>query len=202
MGSTNGFFGRCWPHWRNLQGTCLMVPVNSSGLLPVYSGGMECPSAPWLMGSQPSDRSWESHACSASLKLGAFLQGCRAVGDPFLLWVILVLDIFIKLFSRTAADSPHPPKAFPALTRHRETPAPPVPGNLQMEFFRGTFCLQRFHFGRQLKALRARFLHRFGHLSVDQRGRLGCRARDQGLCVQPQLHLPEKNTTKQAEKHV
>lgn len=78
----------------------------------------------------------------------AFLQGCRAVGDPFRLWVILVLDIFIKLLSRTAADSPHPLKVFPALPRHRETPAPPVPGNLQMEFFRGTFRPQRFRFGR------------------------------------------------------
>lgn len=85
----------------------------------------------------------------------AFLQGCRAVGDLFRLWVILVLDIFTKLFSRAAADAPHPPKAFPALPRHRETPAPPVPGNLQMEFFRDTFRPQRFHFGRRFKALRA-----------------------------------------------
>lgn len=85
----------------------------------------------------------------------AFLQGCKAVGDPFPLWVIFVLDIFIELLSRTAADSPHPPEAFSALTRHRQTRAPPVPGNLQMEFFRGTFCPQRFCFGKWLEALRA-----------------------------------------------
>lgn len=78
----------------------------------------------------------------------AFLQGCKAAGDPLPLWVILVLDICIKLFSRTAADSPDPLEAFPALPRHRATPAPSVPGNLQAEFFRETFQTQCFCFGK------------------------------------------------------
>lgn len=60
----------------------------------------------------------------------AFLQGHQAVGHPFLLWVILVLDICTKLFSRTAAASPHPPKALPALPRHTETLAPSVPDGI------------------------------------------------------------------------
>lgn len=74
----------------------------------------------------------------------AFLQGHKALGDPFPLWVILVLDICTKLFSRTAADSPHSPKAFPPLPRHREALDPAVPGNVQTEFFRETFCTRCF----------------------------------------------------------
>lgn len=143
--------------WRNLQGTCLMVPVNSRGLLPVHSSGMEGPSATWLMGSQPLDRSWESHPCSASLKLGEhFLRDAKAVGDPLPLWVIFVLDISTKLLSRAAADSPHPLKAFPALPRHREAPAPPVPGNLQLEFFRGDLLHTAFSLWKMIQGIRGR----------------------------------------------
>lgn len=61
----------------------------------------------------------------------AFLQGCKAVGGPFPLRVVFALDIFMALFSRTAADSPHRPKAFPPLPRHRETLATSLPGNLE-----------------------------------------------------------------------
>lgn len=132
-----------------------MVPVNSSGLLPVYSSGMGCPSA--LVNGKPAlgqELGIPSLLCQ--LEAGrAFPQGCKAVGDPFLLWVMLVTGI--KLLSRGAADSPHPPKASPALPRHRGTPAPPVPGNLLVEFSRGTFCPRRFCFGKPFKAFRARF---------------------------------------------
>lgn len=78
----------------------------------------------------------------------AFLQGCKAVGDSFPLRVVFALDIFIDLFSRTAADPPHRPKASPPLPRHRETLAPCARecGERQMDFFRGTFCTQRFCF--------------------------------------------------------
>lgn len=61
----------------------------------------------------------------------ALLQGCKAVGDPFPLRVVFALDIFINLFSRTAADCPHQPKAFPPLPRHIETLATSLPGNLE-----------------------------------------------------------------------
>lgn len=77
----------------------------------------------------------------------AFLQGHKAVGDPVLLWVTLVLDICTKVFSRTAADSPHLPKAFPALPRHREAPAPPCQAmcrqnSLGEPFVHGVFDLE------------------------------------------------------------
>lgn len=46
------------------------------------------------------------------------------------------------------------------------------------------------------------FFPRFGHVSVDQRDRLGYRARDQGSRGQPQLYLSEKNTAEQAEERI
>lgn len=78
----------------------------------------------------------------------AFLQGCKAMGDSFPLQVVFALDIFIDLFSRTAADSPHQPKAFPPLPRHKEILAPCAreSGERQMDFFRRTFCTQCFCF--------------------------------------------------------
>lgn len=141
---SNGFFGRCWPHWRNLQGTCSMVPVNSSGLTSALQ--WDGISISTLVNGKPAlgqELGIPSLLCQLEARR-AFLQGHKAVGDPFPLWVILALDICTKLLSRTAADSPHPPKAFPALPRHREAPAPPVPGNVQTEFFRGTFCTRCF----------------------------------------------------------
>lgn len=136
LGSTNGSFGRRGPHWRSLQGTCLMVPLNSSGMVPVHSSGMEGPPAPFLLGSQPLDRSWESPPGSASRGLGleagrTFLQGCKAVEDSFPLRVVFALDIFIDFFIKTTAGTPHRPKASPPLPTHRETPATSVPGNLE-----------------------------------------------------------------------
>lgn len=86
----------------------------------------------------------------------AFPQGCKAVGDPLPLRVIFVLDISTKLLSRAAADSPHAPKAFPALPMHREAPAPPVPGNLQVEFFRGDLLHTAFSLWKMIQGTRGR----------------------------------------------
>lgn len=96
----------------------------------------------------------------------ALLQGCKAVGNPFPLRVVFALDIFINLFSRTAADCPHQPKAFPPLSRHIETLATSLPGNLE----KGRWISLEGPFSHKVSALEKDLRHswhdifsRFGH---------------------------------------
>lgn len=146
MGSTNGFLEDVGPTGETYRGPARWYQETPVGCYQCTPVGWNVPQ---VSGKAALGQQLGIPSLLCQLEAGrAFLQGCKAVGDPFPLWVILVLDICIKLLSRTAAASPHPLKALPALPRHRGTPSLLVPGNLQMEFFRGTFCTWRSCFGK------------------------------------------------------
>lgn len=130
----------------------------------------------------------------------AFLRGCKAVGDPVpLRWYL----------SLTFPSSCSEELQLTLLFHPR--PFVPCQGTEKLRLLlRQAICTQNslgapsaqgvFVLENDSRHSGCDFFQQI--LSIEQRGRLGCRARDQGLCVHPQLHLPEKDTAKQAEERV